>query len=55
MSLISDKNVFEPTTEDNSTFFQRVKKLGVVCFMFFLIKGLLWLLLPIGLYFFSTQ
>ncbi|WP_455210596.1 hypothetical protein [Kaarinaea lacus] len=56
MSFISDKNVLASTaTAENTTFFQRLKKLGMVCFLFFLIKGLLWLLLPLGLYLFSNQ
>ncbi len=56
MSLISDKNLLEPApAAENIKFFQRLKKLGVICFLFFLIKGLLWLLVPVGLYIFSTQ
>jgi hypothetical protein len=57
MSYISDKNLTVPspaTTSDNR-WYQRLKKLGVVCFLFFLIKGLLWLAIPAALYFFSTQ
>lgn len=57
MSYISDKNLTVPspaTTSDNR-WYQRLKKLGVVCFLFFLIKGLLWLAVPAALYFFSTQ
>jgi hypothetical protein len=56
MSLISDKNVFESApAAENTKLFQRLKKLGTICFLFFLIKGLLWLLVPIGLYIFSIQ
>ncbi|MGD8591903.1 MAG: hypothetical protein PVF82_03670 [Gammaproteobacteria bacterium] len=55
MSLLSNKNLFPTSVEENPKLLQRLKKLGVVCFLFFFIKGLLWLLLPVALYWFSAQ
>jgi hypothetical protein len=57
MSSLSDKNltVPSPAASSDNRWNQRLKKLGVVCFLFFLIKGLLWLAVPAALYFFSTQ
>ena len=56
MPLVSDKNLLASApAAENTKFYQRLKKLGVICFLFFLIKGLLWLVVPIGLYVFSTQ
>jgi hypothetical protein len=57
MPIISDKNPSVPCTADPAClrWQDRFKKLGLFCFLFFLIKGLLWLLVPAALYFFSTQ
>jgi len=54
MSLTTEKNAFTPApAEQDVKFLQRLKKLGVVCFLFFLIKGLMWLLVPAALYLFA--
>jgi hypothetical protein len=53
---MSGKHVVTPApAEENTLFFQRLKKLGVVCFLFFLIKGLLWLFIPVALYLINSQ
>lgn len=52
-SLVQGKTQFPP--KKHNKLLSRLKKLGVGCFLFFLIKGLLWLLVPTIIYIFSTQ
>ena len=40
---------------DNPVLVRRLKKLGAYSFLFFLIKGLLWLIIPVLIVFFGWE
>ncbi len=58
-ALSSDKSLAPGKSQfslnKHNKLLSQLKKLGIGCFLFFLIKGLLWLLVPTLIYIFSTQ